>query len=86
MQVPVAYICGFKFGFDFFKNILYVCFFFIFWVFFKVNSGVFLHNRLATLLAARSEVLNSHSVTGAVLPQLGFSVACKRRSSVGADL
>jgi len=33
-----------------FLNILYVwVFFIVFWVFFKVNSGVFLHNRVATL-------------------------------------
>jgi len=44
----------FKFGFDFFLNILYVCFFkIIFWVFFKVNSGIFLHNRVATLVCSR---------------------------------
>jgi len=28
-------------------------FFIIFWVFFKVNSGVFLHNRVATLMQTR---------------------------------
>ena len=40
----------FKFGFDFF-SILYVwVFFIIFWFFFKVNSGVFLHNRVASLV------------------------------------
>ena len=46
MQVSLAYIS--KFGFDVF-NILCVCFF-IFWVFFKVNSGGFLHNGVATLV------------------------------------
>jgi len=40
----------FKFGFDFFKDILYV------WVFFKVNSGVFLHNTVATLTRSGSDI------------------------------
>jgi len=38
----------FKFGFDFFETFC-MSGFFLFSVFFKVNSGVFLRNRVATL-------------------------------------
>ena len=47
MHVRVAYILSLVL---IFLNILYVCFFFLFSVFFNVDSGGFLHNRLATLL------------------------------------
>ena len=40
----------FKFGLDFYKHFVCLGFFIIFWFFFKVNSGVFLHNRVATLV------------------------------------
>jgi len=39
----------FKFGFDFFEYFLCLFFFIIFCFFFKVKSGVFLNNRVATL-------------------------------------
>ena len=39
----------FKFGFNLFLNILHVWGFLLFYIFFKVNSGVFLYNKVATL-------------------------------------
>ena len=39
----------FKFGFDFFLTFLYVWGFLLFSFFFKVNSGVFLHNSVVTV-------------------------------------
>ena len=47
VQIPVAYISRLVL---LLFNILYVCFFCYFLFFFKVNSGVFLHNRVATLM------------------------------------
>jgi len=47
-EVPVVYISSLVL--TFFKHILYVWGFLLFSVFFfKVNAGVFLHNRVATL-------------------------------------
>ena len=51
MQVPIAYISSLILVY---LNILYVCFFIVFWVFFKVNSEVFLHNTVATLIYTKS--------------------------------
>jgi len=45
VQVPVAYISSLVLTFFCMSG-----FVFIFWVCFKVNSGVFRHNRVATLL------------------------------------
>ena len=50
MQVPVA--CFSNLVLTFFKHFVCLVFFIIFWFFFKVKSGVFLHNRVATLVDA----------------------------------
>jgi len=46
VQVPIAYISSLVLNFFY---ILYVWGFYYFLFFFKINSGVFLHNRVATL-------------------------------------
>ena len=47
--MQVAGSVHFKFGFDFFQTFCVSGFFIIFFFFFKVNSWIFLHNRVATL-------------------------------------
>ena len=49
MQVPLSYISSFVL--TFFEHFVCLDFFIIFWAVFKVSSGVFLHNRVATLLS-----------------------------------
>ena len=56
MQVPVA--CFSSLILTFFKH--FVCLFF-FCFFFKVNSGVFLHSRMATLLQATAKSYLQHA-------------------------
>jgi len=53
MQVLVA--CFSSLVLTFFKHFVCLFFLIIFWSFFIVNSGVFLHNRVATLSVSRTE-------------------------------
>jgi len=46
----------FKFGLTFFKHYVCLGFFIIFCGFFKVRSGVLLHNRVATLVVTVDEL------------------------------
>jgi len=54
MHITLIFMCKyrqrtFKFGFDFFQTFCMSGVIYYFLVFFKVDSGVFLHNRVATL-------------------------------------
>jgi len=46
----------FKFGFDFFQTFYMSGVFYYFLGIFKENSGVFLHNRVTTLVATQTKV------------------------------
>jgi len=64
LQVPVA--CFSCLVLTFLKH--FACLgFFIIWVFFKVNSGDFLHNRVATLLKTQAEPYNVTKVRNCFL-------------------
>ena len=54
MQVLVA--CFSSLVLTFFKHFVCLGFFIIFCFFFKVNSGGFLHNRVATLVTGKRQV------------------------------
>ena len=59
MQVPLAYISSLVF--TFFKHFVCLGVFTIFWLFFKVNSGIFLYNRVATPEMNPTRRTNLHS-------------------------